>query len=345
MNHIFYNVFYFQMSSSNHSLATPEWLNSEYLQNMLREYFKEKSLKIENFTVSPGSKVGDNYVCQVLRIVVELTTNNQKKSISMIGKIMPDTDLSKALTKFLDFFNVEKMMMTETLPVLYRKLCERGDTERFFPFLYKLDIGNKMIFMEDLKQQGFQMVNRTQALDLDHTLLVVKSLAKMHAAGYLLLKDDPSHKNQYLNHYFKNDKEIMVGKYIEGAIKYVVDFLDLYPISEEDKNIFRKFQGRLYDLMCDSYERKESSFNVIIHGDCWLNNMMFKYENEKVAAVRLIDFQLSNYNSFVLDLFYNIFTSVKAEVITENLEKLLKTYYETFVSVTGEIEGFNMGFN
>lgn len=114
--------------------ATPKFLNSEYLKKLLREHFKENSLEIENFTVSPGSSVGDNYACQILRIAIQLTSNNQKKLLSIIGKIMPDTDVSKEFTKTLDFFKVENTMITEVLPSMYKKLCDRGDTERFFHY-------------------------------------------------------------------------------------------------------------------------------------------------------------------------------------------------------------------
>lgn len=39
---------------------------------------------------------------------------------------------------------------------------------------------------------------------------------------------------------------------------------------------------RIFQLAVDSVRRKDDEFNVINHGDSWVNNMMFRYdENSK----------------------------------------------------------------
>lgn len=328
---------------SNHEAAAPDWLNSQYIEEMLKEFYKDDTVLVSKFLVLPGSSIGDNYASQIFRINVECLTKNKKRSLSIIAKVMPNTDLSNEINKNLDIFKIEKLMLTETLPLMYEKLLQHNEKERFFPFLYKMDTDNKMIFMEDLKAEGYQMMDRKTPLDLEHTLLAIKSFAKMHAAGYLLLKNDPFYKDKYLDHFWKKNNESSISEKItEGSLSYLVKSLNFWPISEDDKKIFRNFQGNLYEKMVDSYSRKETSFNVILHGDCWLNNMMFKYENEKLIAVKLIDYQLSNYNAIGLDLNYFIFTSSKNEVKLQYLEKVFQTYYETFTGITGEIKNLTI---
>lgn len=328
---------------SNHVAAAPEWLTPEYIENMLRGFFKDDSLLVGKFQVQPGSSVGDNYVSQIFRVNVDYSRQNQQQSICIIAKVMPNTDLSKEMNKGIDFFKVEKLMLTETLTLMYEKLLEHNENERFFPFLYNLDIDNKMIFMEDLKAEGYQMVDRKTPLDLEHSLLVIKSLAKMHAAGYLLLKENPAYKEKYLDYLWRKEKEEnLMFKLVEGSLTCLVNSLDVWPISEEDKNVFRNFRGNLYEKLADNYSRKETSFNVLLHGDCWLNNIMFKYENEKLTSVKLIDYQICNYNSIGLDLNYFIFTSTKNDVKIKYLEEIFKTYYETFIGIAGEVKGFNI---
>jgi len=82
----------------------------------------------------------------------------------------------------------------------------------------------------------------------------------------------------------------------------------------------------------------EENLNVILHGDCWMNNMMFRYENNQPDAVKLIDFQISFYNSFANDLQYFIFSSAKADVITNSLDELLTKYFEKFIEVAPKLQ-------
>jgi hypothetical protein len=46
-----------------------------------------------------------------------------------------------------------------------------------------------MLAFEDLKEQNYQMYDRKLLLDLDHTLLVIEKLAKLHAASTIVFKN------------------------------------------------------------------------------------------------------------------------------------------------------------
>jgi hypothetical protein len=46
-----------------------------------------------------------------------------------------------------------------------------------------------MLAFEDLKEQNYQMYDRKLLLDLDHTLLVIEKLAKLHAASTIVFQN------------------------------------------------------------------------------------------------------------------------------------------------------------
>ncbi|KAJ9590258.1 hypothetical protein L9F63_016621 [Diploptera punctata] len=85
-------------------------------------------------------------------------------------------------------------------------------------------------------------------------------------------------------------------------------------------------------------ERDEAGYNVLNHGDLWLNNVMFKYneDTQEVQDVRLVDYQLSYYSSPVIDLLYLLISSASPDVL-ENLDVLLTEYYITLCGTLSKL--------
>lgn len=77
---------------------------------------------------------------------------------------------------------------------------------------------------------------------------------------------------------------------------------------------------------------KPQQFNCLTHGDAWLANILFRYdENGKLCDCQFIDFQQSVYTSPALDLLSLIFTSAKTETKLKNFEFFVKSYHEQLV--------------
>jgi len=94
-----------------------------------------------------------------------------------------------------------------------------------------------------------------------------------------------------------------------------------------------QFVAILNSLITDNIEHA-----VVTHGDCWVNNMLFSYdenEDEKSTlpkTVKFLDFQLSQGSSRLLDIYYFLMTSAKLEVLNESEQDLLMIYYTEFTS-------------
>lgn len=75
------------------------------------------------------------------------------------------------------------------------------------------------------------------------------------------------------------------------------------------------------------------TFKVLNHGDTWVNNLMFKYENGKPIDVIFVDYQMSYYSSPGLDLNYFINTSPHNEIRENQIDEILHVYYDNFSAI------------
>jgi hypothetical protein len=60
--------------------------------------------------------------------------------------------------------------------------------------------------------------------------------------------------------------------------------------------------------------------------------MMFRYSNNgNTLGLKMVDFQLSQYDYGVKDLIFFLISSAKKEIIDDNLNDLINLYYDSFI--------------
>lgn len=313
----------------------PDWMDDKFFQDALRNGLKKKDLILTECVVLPATAVGDNYASQMFRIRSKLKEGEKSeiKEFSFIVKTFP---LGKFAEKMHlgEFFDKESRMFTKTLPKTHELLVKAyPGHERLFAQCYHAQgAPNNAIVLEDLRKIDFTLGDRFGGVDLDHSLLVVRQLAKQHAASHIILQTDPEEAKFYDESLwtprFEETIKNMMGNAVTYIANYVRDWKDL-PGHDRYYEKLIQLQENIMQVVFDSYVRDDEEVNVILHGDCWTNNMMFRYdENHKVNAVKFCDLQLSCHNTPALDLNYYIFSSSKCRFT--HLDVLLEAYYESF---------------
>lgn len=187
--------------------------------------------------------------------------------------------------------------------------------------------------MDDMKSKGFQMLPRQNQLNLEQSLLVIRNIGRFHAYTLPLIEKYPNLKILLGEAFFKLPKskeiEIMFKKQ-QNAILSCIDYD--FPEFKRITTNLRKILDHMYEIYLKMITNSSIGY-VWCHGDLWLNNILFKFDdNDKPIECCFVDFQLGRVCSPVLDLHYFAASSIKHDVWLENETRILKEYYESFTS-------------
>lgn len=145
-----------------------------------------------------------------------------------------------------------------------------------------LEDEGELIFLEDLRPRGFKMTDRTKGMDVPHTLLALKELAKLHAASLILDAKQPleklAEKYSFLSldwHNFPGFSEEMLSMMFEQNYENAAEVLHKFGGYERGEKWLLDHKTKAPGLL-KKHMAKEEPFVVICHGDCWNNNMVFR---------------------------------------------------------------------
>ena len=156
--------------------------------------------------------------------------------------------------------------------------------DKFQPFAAKCIYSSTdpiSIVFEDLSRQGFRLTTVTHGLDLKHCLLDMRAIAQYHAASVVLRHQEPSlfgpfeEDNVAIN---KNGRGMR--EFYASVIKAVRTQMATWPGYQKYLHFLTELENTVVDNWFEALRREDSGLNVLVHGDLWLNNLMFRYSQE-----------------------------------------------------------------
>lgn len=279
------------------------------LENFLDSKYGQQKYK---YKIEAAAKKGDNYMGVIYRVIVFPLNDNEANKQSLILKVPPLNPLQRnqffARAGFLRealayeevgfIINEEIFKITFTyntdvyikfLPTINDFQNSKGlvENEKFFeyPQCYFTSIEDlyETICMNDLQVDGFFMHNRFESLTLDHVTFIMRIYGKLHATS-IAMKDqcpDKFQRFKSISDIFEQRKDdVQLNDYFESLKRTALESLDKNKYSEYWAKLNEYFnKGKFFDLMLDLLNAQSSEpYAVICHGDCWINNVMFKQE-------------------------------------------------------------------
>ncbi|XP_066142775.1 uncharacterized protein [Euwallacea fornicatus] len=202
-------------------------------------------------------------------------------------------------------------------------------------FLTKFSESDEIIVLENLKKQGYHTYNRKSPMNKSHIKKVLETYAQWHALSFALEDQNDQDYQDIKNDFLPNPWQ----GYLRNQLGELIDIGQetLYAILEAngENNLLMKYKQKIghakaRTVLMDLMDMEESA-SVVLHGDCWNNNFLFKYQDNDrkksiCTKVALIDFQMTSLRSPIFDLSYLIYT-VASKKELRHFKQLIEHYY------------------
>ncbi|XP_066249294.1 uncharacterized protein [Euwallacea similis] len=313
-------------------MKVPVWFTKELFEEALRNFFKNRDLYITTLSTQDAIPAGENYTSDLFRTTINYRCGKSGRNevISVIVKCgNEDGGVKQDLAQELHLFEKEAEMFGRTFPAMYDILGEYYNLSS--KCLYTSLEPHKIIILEDLTTFGFNVLPRHIGFDLEHCFLVVEKMAQMHAASVIMYENDPSLVKLYCEGLYGDNP--LTREWVAAGYSALIDACSRWPGYEKYGYKLQALGNEALERGFKAQRRKLGGFNILNHGDLWVNNMMFAYHpNGKIKDMRFIDFQMNIFTSPAVDLHYFIATSTKIQVKLDHIEIILDHYYAQLIA-------------
>ncbi|KAJ3646079.1 hypothetical protein Zmor_023690 [Zophobas morio] len=296
---------------------------------------------LENFSVdiTGNSEKGDGYAGDIIFVFVTGTDKqgNHKEYDLVLKCSKPSAALLENIPALRLAFVKEAYMYQNVFPIFKEFQVSRGMKRPFdsVPKCYGVysDEFRLVIVLENLKKLGYDLWPKAKPLSREVINIVIKDYAKFHATSVALQEQHPKKFRKLLEGSPEDVmKEAFKSSGFENMFKNGVEMVHELLTDNVKNDILEKWlklKDQVYFILGEM-EPGVDDLKVINHGDCWVNNFLYKFENEEktnVSKVAILDWQMSKFTSPVTDLSYFLFTGISDEDIAD-IETILRDYHK-----------------
>lgn len=343
------------LTTTNMSSTTKSVLNNN-IEILLQEVAKAEGFCKYEIKSGTGSVKGDGYTGIIISICI--TGEDKTKKDKVLHLVVKNAPMNQALREnipLVSAFEREIYMYSTVFPALHALEIEKDLPISYFaPQYYKgsLSLNNETIVLENLRENGYVMYNAQYPMNEEHISLVLTKYARLHALSFAM-------QDQKINKFRKIVEPLedilikfLLGDFVNTLVHRCTKAQEsLDP--EVDRSViqlYKNFLSEIPNYLKHLLEERVEECSVILHGDCWCNNMMFKYyvsilplhlapinsdycfvfqdirDLTKPSDVRLLDFQTSKVESPALDLCYFLYSCGSKEVL-DKLDYFMQLYH------------------
>ncbi|XP_057666272.1 uncharacterized protein LOC130900003 isoform X1 [Diorhabda carinulata] len=218
---------------------------------------------------------------------------------------------------------------------LLEEFSEKGVSVSVVPNCYVV-APRKYLILDDLSNEGYKVVDKHTFLEYDSVLVVLGTLAKLHASTFIF--EDKIGKqlldlyyNDLEESFFNNKKDFANSKGIESCVKCIIEEIDLFGFPKKlfsgkyFSEVAEKMCYKIYDMVKPSKRFK----NVVNHGDMWATNILFKYDKktEKPICCKLVNFECARYSPPALDVLAFLYLTTSRDFRKKYMYEVVGMYY------------------
>lgn len=259
-------------------MTTEEEITRWVIESTTKENVKDPIV-----TITGTTDKGDNYSGDISFVTVTGDNGNNESTAFDIVIKTGKRNVKMRETGIDVLYQREIYVYDKMFPTFHQfqmgHNCENlfNSVPKCYKTLQEKDV--EIIVLENLKSKGFKLHDRQVNMNVHHMKLVLKNYAKLHAVSLSMRDQNPDQFNEIVA-----NATPVLGQLLLNGFKDV--FQQMYDkqmkyIREVDSELYTQMDNIFGPILMDTFlevYNAEVEDPVIIHGDCWNNNFMFKYE-------------------------------------------------------------------
>lgn len=234
-------------------------------------------LKISDYSlkINSGSSKGDGYLGDIFSVKVRHPGGDIDLIVKTAAKDANQRRITRTDVLFRNEINFYTLVFPE-MDELQRQVKNPLKLTRCYAT--SLTDGEETLVLQDLKIEGFRLCERRKPLDETHIILVLDYYAKLHALSFALRSQRPEVFKKLTN-CVTNVMPLFFPNFMDGIksrMRRNSQMLRERGLVEE-ANAAERIIGEAERTFFMNDESADE-YSVITHGDCWSNNMLFKYD-------------------------------------------------------------------
>jgi Ecdysteroid kinase-like family len=293
--------------------------------------------KLLDYKVEKGTASVQGFMSSIMRVIAQVSVQDKVHCSKFLVKSMPELISQKETAIEFGSFEQEIGFFDECLPILIKN-CPDVPVVKIF----HTNLKERIFYMEDLRELGFVALVRNFSdlkhdfLTMDHFKLIMETHAKFHSAslGINWEKQVPS-IFEFDILYGRESGVTLFVKMIKQAVEdNILPIVELeFPKNESVLNSVKWLASDECFKWLQKLSKSDPKWiNVLCHGDCWANNLMFKIDpvTDKPMEIKMIDFQIVRYAPLGRDLLYFMYMCTSCEFRKKYENDLIKMYVKAF---------------
>lgn len=265
------------------------------LNSIFENILAQQHITNYKLNVTSGSNIGDGFIGNISRVKVTGNDqlNDEPVTLSFIYKYPPDDATEREIYRSMDCFKREIYFYNNLIPEFEKiqqqfGICKEVDGFYSYPKCYyaEFDRDNNFaaLVLEDLtcNGPGYNMHGTSNILasNVTQAKLLVRELGKFHAVSFSLQHHEPEIFEKFKSLDNILSRALSTQQLAQIAVRNCQLARNIVDSTNADKiNLIDEVSPYVWNKIREITDSKYSEpFNVVGHGDCYINNMMFSYE-------------------------------------------------------------------
>lgn len=261
--------------------------NQNDLDLWVADFAKKRKISKYQLVCTGNTSKGDGYLGVVTFVNVQAADG---ELYHLVIKSAKKSEELRKQTPIQEVFLREMFIYSKVFPAFQELQLEHAVNTPFenFAKCYTIcrETRREALILQNLKTLNYEVHDRKKPQNLDHALVVFKGYGKFHAMSLVLKKQKPKLYEELTRGMSDLMAQFLVQAHmVAGFSQDILQALEM--VRKNDEKSYRKLELlQLDDVEKYLYkvEKPDDGLSVILHGDCWNNNMMFTYGNSGVST-------------------------------------------------------------